>query len=463
MESILTNSRVTKLAGPALSQAVPGPVVYWCTREQRFEDNWSLHTAAQLAASWHQPLLVVVALRSDLRQFAGTARWLEFMLLGLEELEARLRRQKIVLQVLVGDPPESISQLCGDIKAGAVVVDFYPLKVYRQWQAELTRRLDVPILEVDAHNCVPCRVVSSKQEYAARTIRPKLERLLPEYLSLFPGELPATPGWRRSWPKVAWPQLRRQLKVDITIAPVSWIKPGAKAAHDQLQHFITTKLENYATDRNYPELDAQSDLSPFIHFGHISAQRVAWEIERLGSRNQKVVASQAAFLEELIIRRELADNFCWYQPNYDQVAGFPEWARLTLAKHQSDPRPYRYSLHQLTQAQTHDPAWNAAQRQLVLQGKMHGYMRMYWAKKILEWTESAAEAMEYAISLNDRYELDGRDPNGYVGVAWSLGGVHDRPWPERPIFGTVRSMTLRGLERKINLERYIELMSQLPE
>ncbi len=168
-----------------------------------------------------------------------------------------------------------------------------------------------------------------------------------------------------------------------------------------------------------------------------------------------------AFLEELIIRRELSDNFCFYNPRYDSFDGFPEWARKTLNEHRKDRRPYLYSLEQFETAQTHDKLWNAAQTEMVKRGKMHGYMRMYWAKKILEWTPSPEVAMEVAIHLNNRYELDGRDPNGYAGIAWSIGGVHDRAWNERNIFGKIRYMSYNGCKSKFNIEGYVEHVKSL--
>jgi len=195
----------------------------------------------------------------------------------------------------------------------------------------------------------------------------------------------------------------------------------------------------------------QSNLSPYLHFGQISAQRIALEVRkaRLDPEAQK------AFLEELIIRRELSDNYCYYNPDYDRPSGFPAWAQKTQATHQDDRREYDYSSEQLEKAQTHDPLWNAAQMEMVHKGKMHGYMRMYWAKKILEWTKSPEEAQRIAITLNDKYELDGRDPNGYTGIAWSIGGVHDRAWGERPVFGKIRYMSYNGSKSKFDVKGYI--------
>ena len=230
------------------------------------------------------------------------------------------------------------------------------------------------------------------------------------------------------------------------------MNPGSTAAQRQLRRFLDEKLAAYDDSRNDPAQNGQSDLSPYLHFGQLSAQRVFLEIVQAGPLRQ----SQEAFLEELIVRRELADNFCHYNPDYDNSKGFPAWAQETLKKHRDDRRPLLYDTVALAEARTHDPAWNAAQRQMVETGKMHGYMRMYWAKKILEWTSDPDTALAVAIALNNRYSLDGRDPNGYAGVAWSIGGVHDRPWSERAIFGKIRYMNAAGLRRKFkNLDAYI--------
>jgi deoxyribodipyrimidine photo-lyase len=215
-------------------------------------------------------------------------------------------------------------------------------------------------------------------------------------------------------------------------------------------------LEFYDERRNDPGANAQSGLSPYLHFGQISAQRVALEAEKY----DRHLPSQESFLEELIVRRELSDNFCYYNDRYDSFDGFPDWARKTLNDHRSDPREHLYVLEILEAAGTHDPLWNAAQKEMVTGGKMAGYMRMYWAKKILQWSISPETALTDAIYLNDRYSLDGNDPNGYTGVAWSIGGVHDRPWFEREIFGKVRYMSQAGCRRKFNVERYIAGVNQ---
>jgi deoxyribodipyrimidine photo-lyase len=226
---------------------------------------------------------------------------------------------------------------------------------------------------------------------------------------------------------------------------------GTNEALARLRRFVSERLPRYATERNEPSAGVNSELSAHLHFGHISPVTIARAVLESGASQ----ASIDAYLEELIVRRELAINFVARNPNYDKLAGCPEWAQKTLAWHAHDPRPVRYAPAQLEAADTHDPLWNAAQQEMVITGRMHNYLRMYWAKKILEWSEDAGAAYEVALDLNDRYEMDGRDPNGYAGIAWAIGGKHDRPWPERPIFGTIRSMTYESTRKKFDSEAYI--------
>ncbi|MBN1298152.1 MAG: deoxyribodipyrimidine photolyase, partial [Actinobacteria bacterium] len=236
-----------------------------------------------------------------------------------------------------------------------------------------------------------------------------------------------------------------------------WLKPGYANAINMLENFIENGLNIYDTKRNDPNEPAQSNLSPYIHFGQISAQRVALEIIKMDIDESK----KETFLEELIIRRELSDNFCYYNPCYDSFEGFPAWARDSLDHHRPDKRDYIYTLEEFENAKTHDPLWNAAQMEMAKTGKMHGYMRMYWAKKILEWTSSPDEAVKYAVYLNDSYSLDGRDPNGYTGIAWSIGGVHDRAWNQRKVFGKIRYMSYNGCSRKFDILSYIKKIDKI--
>jgi deoxyribodipyrimidine photo-lyase len=372
---------------------------------------------------------------------------------------ARLHELNISFILLQGDPPDEVCRFVRRHAVGAVVTDFDPLRIKRAWRDRVACIAGVACIEVDAHNIVPCRVISQKPEYGAYTIRPKIHRLLPEFLTDFPKLL------RHPFPWINPPQppffkggsvevLLDSLSVDCRVGEVS-LQPGEAAAHRHLHGFITDGLDRYNDLRNDPNAAGQSGLSPWLHFGQLSAQRVALEAGRAAGGT----VSGDAFIEELIVRRELSDNFCWYNMNYDRVEGFPAWALKTIAEHRHDRRDFIYSPGQLEMGETHDPLWNAAQAEMVTTGRMHGYMRMYWAKKILEWTESPEAAMQTAIYLNDRYQLDGRDPNGYAGIAWSIGGVHDRAWGERPVFGKIRYMNAKGCKRKFDAELYIRTWS----
>jgi deoxyribodipyrimidine photo-lyase len=275
--------------------------------------------------------------------------------------------------------------------------------------------------------------------------------LLADFLTDFPPVERHPARWNGPEGAVDWSRVRESLKVDASVAEVDWLRPGESAAHEVMDAFLENGLEHYDERRNDPTAGGQSNLSPYLHFGQLAAQRVALEVQ---SRAPEA-AGRKSFMEELVVRRELSDNFCHYNPGYDSCQGFPEWARKTLELHRLDARPHLYSAVELERASTHDDLWNAAQQQMVVTGKMHGYLRMYWAKKILEWTPTPEDAMRIAVYLNDRYELDGRDPNGYAGIAWSIGGAHDRPWPERPVFGKVRYMSYNGCRSKFDVRGYV--------
>ncbi len=427
----------------------PGPVVYWLSRDQRARDNWALLHAQDLALEAARPLAAVFCL---VPTFLGAAlRQYAFMLRGLAETAHTLAQHHIPLLLVQGRPEEEIPRLLTALRARVLVTDFDPLRIKREWKAGVLAQVELPVLEVDAHNIIPCWLASPKQEWAAYSFRPKVRRALPEFLTDFPELLPHP---HRLGPPDPWPpveDLLRSLPVDRSVAEVPKPLPGEAAAGQALTEFIARRLSRYPQDRNDPGKNGQSGLSPYLHFGQLAPQRAAWEVFRAEAPPE----AREAFLEELIVRRELSDNFCYYQPRYDEVAGFPDWARKTLDEHRSDPREYLYSLEELEAARTHDELWNAAQREMVLTGRMHGYLRMYWAKKILEWSPDPETALRTATYLNDRYELDGRDPNGYVGIAWSLGGVHDRAFAERPIFGKIRYMSRQSLARKFDLRDYL--------
>jgi deoxyribodipyrimidine photo-lyase len=425
-----------------------GPVVYWMSRDQRARDNWALLHAQDAAIKRKAPLLVIFCLAPEF--LGATIRQYGFMLKGLRAVEESLAKKAIPFVLLTGDPGTEASAFVKRNRASLLVTDFSPLRIKKAWDDDVARDITVPFCQVDAHNIVPCWRASQKLEYAAYTIRPRIHRLLDEYLVDYPALKRHPHQWKHGLPVNDWTGALKSLKVDRSVPEVGWIKPGEAAARRALRRFINGGLDRYAGQRNDPNSGAQSNLSPYLHFGQISAQRCALEVMESGTSYE----SRKAFLEELIVRRELADNFCHYNLAYDSFGGFPEWGRKTLDRHRKDVWRHRYRLNELENAGTHDGLWNAAQREMLLRGKMHGYLRMYWAKKILEWSGSPEEALALAIYLNDRYEIDGRDPNGYAGIAWSIGGVHDRAWPERPVFGKIRYMSYSGCRSKFDIRAY---------
>jgi deoxyribodipyrimidine photo-lyase len=434
---------------------VSGPVVYWMSRDQRFRDNWALLYCQKKAIEHQVPMVVVFCLVP--RFLGATKRQYLFMIEGLQHIETDLRRFHIHFRLLCGGPEVKIPRFLNRIKAGLLIIDFDPLKIKQKWKKDVTQKIKIPVCEVDSHNIVPCWIASDKQEYAAYTFRPKIHKKLFEFLEPFP-ELQVHPFPLKSEiPQTDWKQIKQDLKIKSTNPYQSYFKSGEDEAFKMLEHFINQKLNHYAATRNDPTKDGVSDLSPYLHFGQISAQKIAYQI----THTEADITSKDAFLEESIVRRELSDNFCYYNPYYNSPDGFPDWAKKTLAAHQQDKRDPVYTLEQFENGDTYDKLWNTCQMEMVKKGKMHGYMRMYWAKKILEWSSSVEEAMHNAITLNDRYELDGRDPNGYTGIAWSIGGVHDRAWSERPIFGKVRYMSERGCRSKFNVDRYIQCINAL--
>jgi deoxyribodipyrimidine photo-lyase len=431
-----------------------GLVAYWMSRDQRVQDNWALLYAQELALALGQPLAVVFCLAPTF--LGATLRQYAFMLKGLRQLANDLAHLNIPFFLVTGDPAQELVRFAEDYRIGAMVSDFSPLRLVRNWKSAVAARIGVALEEVDAHNIVPCWVASAKAEYGAYTLRPKLLRQLPEFLQDFPPLSRHPVAWQGKRPDIRWERLTAQLAIDLGVPEVTWLSPGERQARARLDYFLEHRFPDYGERRNDPTLAGQSDLSPYLHFGQLAPQRVALAVKRRRGHDE----SRKAFLEELIVRRELAENFCFYQPHYDNFAGFPAWAQKTLNEHRRDERERLYPPEALESGRTHDELWNAAQREMVRRGKMHGYLRMYWAKKILEWTASPEEAQTLAIYLNDKYELDGRDPNGYAGIAWSIGGVHDRAWPERPIFGKIRYMSYNGCRAKFKLEVYINQTRQ---
>ena len=452
-----------------------GPVVYWMSRDQRAMDNWALCHALAVAREHRRPLHVVFAL---VPEFANAgARQYCFMLRGLRELESTLGNLGIPFHLATGpDPGVTVPSIAEKLGCSMLVTDFSPLRIGRAWRDSVSTLLcpvDVPVKEVDAHNVVPTWEASDKQEYAARTIRKKINGRLEDFLTDFPTLEDVREAVREAAEDAETSHAPNAIDWDGLIASASDVgsavpevislkpprlrTPGEAAARTALvgdvTSFLPTRLALYGS-RNDPNVPtALSGLSPYLHFGQLSAQRCALEASKHREEHPDAVDS---YLEELIVRRELADNYCLHNPNYDSVLGAPGWAQESLALHASDTREYEYTLSEMENSQTHDELWNAAQSELKHLGTMHGFMRMYWAKKILEWTgEGPDAALANAIYLNDRYQLDGRDPNGYVGCMWAICGVHDQGWKERDVFGKVRYMNYAGCKRKFKIAEYV--------
>jgi deoxyribodipyrimidine photo-lyase len=418
------------------------------SRDQRTVDNWALSFAYALSRERGTGLLVIFCLAPE--YLGANVEHFRFMLNGLHEISEDLAARGVEFHLLVGDPVMNISKFVNEVRPSAVVYDTDPLRIKRAWREGLIGSSECGIVEVDAHNIVPCWAASPKEEYTAATFRPKVLRLLPEFVQ----DLPKDVRIEGSGKVVNESTIEHLERLDPRHANGQriGIEGGQTAASQTLNDFIMNGLKGYSADRNDPIIDGQSGLSPYLHFGMISSQRVARSVIEAHAHEK----SKGAFLEELIVRRELSENFCHYNPQYDSYGAFPNWAMKTLEEHLGDRREYIYSLKDLELGRTHDPLWNAAQMQMVRTGRMHGYMRMYWGKKVLEWSETPQAALANAVELNDRYELDGRDPNGYAGIAWCIGGLHDRPWPERPIFGKVRYMSINGARGKFDVDGYIE-------
>lgn len=456
LDSILSNPRVTVRKDGA-PNAEGCCVVYWMQRAQRGIDNPALDVAIQIANELQKPVAVFFGLHPKY----PNANWRHYAFLfdGLKETADRITARGAAF-VFRPFPNHNLIKFCEEVKPCLVIGDENPMRAPEGWRQRAASDLKVPFYTVDADVIVPTKYFP-KEEYAARTIRPKLHKLLPMFLRPCdnpPAKFHWTPGTKPKSTSSIVPAVLSSLPMDRSVAPLAGAEGGTAAGLRQLQHFIQQGLSRYDTDRNFPPLEGTSGLSAYLHFGQLGPLTIALAVQQAEAPKP----AKDAFLEELIVRREVAINFVARNPKYDQLAGCPEWAQKTLTASASDPRIVIYSELQLESAATHDALWNAAQMEMVKRGRMHGYLRMYWAKKILEWSETPAAAFDIAVRLNDRYELDGRDPNGYTGVAWAIGGKHDRPWaPRRPIFGMVRYMSYDGCKRKFDIQSYIRKVAAL--
>jgi deoxyribodipyrimidine photo-lyase len=431
-------------------------VLYWMQASQRAACNHALEYAVVRANELGRPALACFGLTDDYPD--ANERHYAFMLEGLAETAASLERRGIQLTVCLGPPQDVAAELAQ--AASLVVADRGYLRHQRRWRRHVAQSAPCRVVQVESDVVVPVELASDKEEYAARTIRPKLHRrwkecLVPlskarvrkDSLALDAGgvDVGDTEG------------LLKRLKIDRSVGRAGRYVGGASRARKLLRKFIREKLQYYAERRSDPSLDIQSHMSPYLHFGQVSPVEIALEVQRAPKPSRK---NKDAYLEELLVRRELAVNYVFYNASHDSYRALPAWARATLDAHKRDKRRYAYGRGELIAAATHDPYWNAAMREMRVTGKMHNYMRMYWGKKIIEWTRTPREAFRLMLELNNRFFLDGRDPASYANVAWCFG-KHDRPWRRRAIFGTVRYMNAAGLERKFDMDAYVRRMAAL--
>ena len=449
LKELADNPRVTvRRAGPPDSAGTC--VVYWMQRAQRGLDNPALDVAVEAANALQKPVVAFFAPvpsypRANLRHY-------RFLTEGIPDIAESLKKRNIGF-VLRRFPEHSLVKFCDEVRPSLVVGDENPMREPEAWRRSAAKKLRLPLWTVDADVIVPSQLLE-KAQYASYIIRPRLQAQLgrflvplkntrakiawkkPEHLQSIEPDFDITQGW----------------PLDTSVSPVSGFRGGTNEALRLLQEFIKHGLTTYSTRRNKPEVNGTSRLSPYLHFGHIGPLTVALAVQKADAPK----ADKEAFLNQFIMWRELAVNLVRFNPNYDNFECAEPWAHRTLASHAKDNRPVLYSEKQLEHAETHDPLWNAAQMQMVNTGWMHNYLRMYWAKKILEWSPSPAQAYQIAVGLNDKYELDGRDPNGYAGIAWSIVGKFDRPWFERPIFGQIRYMSGESTGKKFDSKKYIQ-------
>lgn len=428
-------------------------LIYWMQASQRTEYNHALEFAITRANEMDKPLVVYFGIAENYPE--ANERHFYFMLEGIREVKDSLAKRGIAMIIKRESPENGVIRLAAN--ASMVITDCGYTKIQKSWRNYVAGKLDCTLAQIESDVIVPVESVSPKEEYSAATIRRKIESLLPSYLFELNENTPVKSSLGFDLESMEINNIDMfisALNINRDVKLGNNRRGGTIEAGKLLKEFINNKLESYAKLRNDPSAGYTSGLSPYLHFGQISPLYIALQVLHTGSKGQE------AFLEELVIRRELSINYVHYNEQYDSFSGLPDWAQKTLLSHSNDPRPYHYNLKELEQSKTHDIYWNAAQTEMVRTGSMHGYMRMYWGKKIIEWTTSPQEAYRTALLLNNKYELDGRDPNSFAGVAWCFG-KHDRPWVSRPVFGSIRYMNDSGLKRKFDIDKYVEAVKRL--
>ncbi len=434
-------------------------VLYWMQQDQRSECNHALEYAIRTANEHKKPLVVFFGLTDSYP--GANLRHYTFMLRGLAETANTLTGRKIKFVLRQVSPEKGAIELSRD--AVVLVSDRGNTHIQALWRDTVARKAACPVVQVESNVVVPIETASEKENYSAGTLRPRIHKHLDQFLVTLNTETLKKDSSSLNFKSLDannWQKILDSLEIDRSVPAVETHLGGTSQARSKLKNFIEKKLYRFHTHRNDPSEDYLSHMSPYLHFGQISPLYIALEVLAAQKAKKSLKPAADAYLEELIVRRELAQNFVYYSDVYDSIKSIPEWAQKTLNQHADDTRPYTYTRKQLENAQTHDPAWNAAQLQMVHTGKMHGYMRMYWGKKILEWSNTTQAAFKTAVYLNDKYELDGRDPNGYAGIAWCFG-KHDQAWTQRDIFGKVRYMNDAGLKRKFDIDKYLAQIAEV--
>jgi deoxyribodipyrimidine photo-lyase len=429
-------------------------VVYWMQRAQRIVDNPALDIAIEAGNLLGLPVVVYFQVIPNYPN--ANLRHYYFLQQGLRDVAEDAAERGV--GCVVRRPPEhTLEGFLEEVQAALVIGDENPCREPERWRQVLAKRLKIPFWTVDADVVVPSRVFG-RTYVLLHHFRPHLKAELPKYL-VAPKKIASLHQWQQP-KKLASYDLAQDItagfnKLDRSVGPVDSFTGGTHAALKRMKDFVNLEVKDYETTRNHPEMSGTSRLSPYLHFGNIGPLTIALAVNKAVAAGKATHAIADKYLDELIGWRELSVLFVRHEPNYDNWECAAPWARQSLVEHTADPREHRYTLKQLERAETYDDLWNAAQRQMVETGWMHNYMRMYWAKKILEWAPDPARAFEWAVTLNDRFELDGRDPNSYAGIAWAIVGRHDRPWFNRQIFGLVRSMTGASTAKKFDAEKYI--------
>lgn len=427
-------------------------VVYWMQRAMRIEENAALDVAIKAGNILGLPVVVFFSAIPNYPH--ANVRHYHFLQQGLRDV-AEDAAERGVGFVLRRHPDNSLEAFLEEAGAALLVGDENPCREPERWRRVLAKKLRIPYWTVDADVVAPSRVFG-RDYFLLHHFRPHLKRELEKYL-VAPENVKPLNAWKQ---RIESYSAEKDItegftRLDRSVRPVDSFTGGTHAALKRLRTFVDHELAQYEAKRNLPEVKGTSRLSPYLHFGNIGPVTIALAARRAVEKGKASAQAAERYLDQLIGWRELSVLFVRHNPAYDSWECAEPWARKTLEEHARDPRPERYTLEQLERGETHDELWNAAQREMVDTGWMHNYMRMYWAKKILEWAPNPATAFDWAVILNDKYELDGRDPNGYAGIAWAIVGKHDRPWFNRPVIGTIRSMMYQSTRKKFDADAYV--------